>query len=86
MTSRVVYVPTADYKTFKENYPALGSWSWFVRECLHRFNDLHLDNVDEILNETVSGIKEEAHEGEVLDDTGYGSPLQSESSRLGERG
>ena len=86
MIPRKVTVPKDDYKIFKANYPSHGSWSWFVRECLRRFNDLHMGNTGELLDETVKGLKEEVHDGDISDDPGYGSPLQSETRRESKAG
>jgi len=86
MTPRMVKVPTADYKIFKSNYPAHGSWTWFVRESLRRFNDLHLGNTDEILDQAVKGVMEEMNETEISNDAGYGSPLRSEAEGGGKIG
>jgi hypothetical protein len=75
----MVKIPTEDFEIFRKNYPYFGAWTWFVRECVRRFNDLHPNNTDEILDETVSGIKGGMEDGEIPNEAGYGSPLQSEA-------
>ncbi len=58
----MVHVPIEDYKTFKTNYPGYGSWTWFVRECLRRINDLHAESPAELIATVVEGVKEDMDE------------------------
>ena len=57
MQQAIVRVPIEDYEEFKANYPAYGSWSWFVREILVRFNDLHKGDTEELLTEIATTMK-----------------------------
>ncbi len=63
-TQTIVQVPTEDYLEFKRNHPAHGSWSWFVRECVRRFNDLHSTKPDELLSLVVESVKEDLEDEE----------------------
>lgn len=55
-------VPKEDYDTFRELYPAYGAWTWFVRECLVHFNELHKETPTDLLREAMVEVKEEMAE------------------------
>ena len=59
MLKKAAHIPKEDYDIFKENYPGYGSWTWFVRECLRRFNDLHKETPKELIRIVVEGVKED---------------------------
>lgn len=58
-TQTIVFVATEDYKEFRQIHPGQGAWSWFVRECLRRYNDLHSTNPEELLDLVVESVKED---------------------------
>ena len=55
----LVKIPLHDWETFKENYPMQGSFTWFVRECMLNFNDLHKDSPADLIRSVVEAVKEE---------------------------
>ena len=59
MRRLVAHVPSEDYDTFRVNHPAYGAWTWFVRECLQRFNELHMETPGELIQTVVEGIEED---------------------------
>ena len=36
-----------------------GSFTWFVRECMLNFNDLHKDSPADLIRSVVEAVKEE---------------------------
>ena len=59
LTQTIVKVPTEDYRTFRRYHSGQGAWTQFVREALRLYNELCLDDPEEIMNEVVKTIKEE---------------------------
>ena len=60
----VVNIPTEDYAEFKRNYPAHGSLTWFIRECIRRYNDIHAEKPEELIGMVVESIRGDAEENE----------------------
>lgn len=58
MRRLVAHVPKEDYEVFRSNYPAYGAWTWFVRESLRRFNELHTESPEDLIQTAVEGIRE----------------------------
>ena len=54
----IINIPAEDYKSFRTLYPAYGTWTWFVRECLASFLDLHSEDPNDLIKEVVRDIKE----------------------------
>ena len=59
MKKFMAWVPNEDYETFLMNYPAYGAKTWFIRECLRRFNELHTDIPDDLIKTVAEGVKED---------------------------
>lgn len=51
LVQKVLSVPKDDAQWFEENYPDYGAWTWWVRESLRKFRELHEITPREIMNE-----------------------------------
>ena len=61
MKQTVVWIPIEDHEAFKRIQPAEGSWSWFVRECVKRYIDLHTEEPERLIDMVVGSIREDAN-------------------------
>ena len=59
MRRLVAHVPKEDYEAFRENYPAYGAWTCFVRDCLRLFNELHVDTHEDLIQTVVERVRED---------------------------
>ena len=61
MKQTVVWIPVEDYEAFKRIHPAGGSWSWFVRECVKRYIDVHSEEPEKLIGMVVESVREDAN-------------------------
>lgn len=56
MVKRTIFVPKADIDRFRKLQPGYGSFTWFVRTALRRFNELHSVAAGDTLGMAVADI------------------------------
>ena len=57
MVKKTLLIPKEDWAEFKRRHPSHGSFTWFVRTALHRYNELNEVNTEALMDLALSEIK-----------------------------
>lgn len=57
MVTRTLALPREDLEAFQAHHPGHGAFSWFVREALKRYNELHTIDADDLIQAAVGEIR-----------------------------
>lgn len=56
MVKKNILIPEEEIERFEVRHPGHGSFTWFVRTCLEKYNELNDVNPDELIGTVVADV------------------------------